>query len=491
MKMTRLEAIKEWGKASREGRPIPDSVRAVLLSTQNEQNQTPLIIPAKVAVVSLGDNLSNRKTNNSKNSKSRDFSEPLASKVIGALTSEQMDSYNKKLADKISRRSALIKDLIQQGFSNKEASRRANQLISPEKLLIGPKGNEKRLVKATIKSRGTKQKTNKSAKNDPWLLAKEKQDEMVKTNRESLRIEGLLAIRPISCIACKISFKTFNNFVDHSVNIHKESVKNPRLIKSDVGHEYKLTETITKINYFEKKEESLSISQVEVIKSKNETFEEKWIRLFAEKGYSVFVVEAFKREALKLKMNARDIRDFLDVCKPLNPTQPVIAQDADQDYGSDAGGEHLAETDEEFSQTIHPINIDTLKVIPDSLAMAVFTDRTVKSRVNQNDFKERVSKNFGHHCALTGSGEALEAAHIEPVGSGNNNTSNGVLMLSCLHRLFDIGLMTIEPNALTIHFKKECTYFAKDILEGKVLRSHNVSLNKEGLNMRWCQFKSE
>jgi len=115
----------------------------------------------------------------------------------------------------------------------------------------------------------------------------------------------------------------------------------------------------------------------------------------------------------------------------------------------------------------------------------------VKSRVNQNDFKERVSKNFGHHCAITGSGEALEAAHIEPVGSGNNNTSNGVLMLSCLHRLFDIGLMTIEPNALTIHFKKECTYFAKDILEGKALRRHNVSLNEEGLNMRWCQFKLE
>ncbi|MGK3126017.1 HNH endonuclease [Candidatus Pantoea formicae] len=491
MKMTRLEAIKEWGKASREGRPIPDSVKTVLLSTQNEQNQTPLIIPAKVAVFSLGDNLSNRKTNKSKDSKSRDFSEPLSSKVIGALTSEQMDSYNKKLAGKISRRSALIKDFIQQGLSNKEASRRADQLISSEKFLIGPKDNEKKLVKATIKSRGAKQKTKKSAKNDPWLLAKEKQDEMVKTNRESLRIEGLLAIRPVSCIACKISFKTFNNFVDHSINIHKKSVKNPRLIKGEVGNENKITETITKSNYFETKEEPLSVSQVEVIKLKDETFEEKWIRLFAEKGYSVFVVEAFKREALKIKMNVREIRGFLDVCKPSNPTQPVTVQGPNQDYGSDAGEELSAETGEEFSQTIPPINIHTLKVIPDSLAKAVFTDRTVKYRVNQNDFKERVSKNFGHHCAITGSGEALEAAHIEPVGSGNNNTSNGVLMLSCLHRLFDIGLMTIEPNALTVHFKKECTYFAKDILEGKALRRHNVSLNKEGLNMRWCQFKPE
>lgn len=36
MKMTRLEAIKAWGRASREGKPIPDDVRKVLISTQND-----------------------------------------------------------------------------------------------------------------------------------------------------------------------------------------------------------------------------------------------------------------------------------------------------------------------------------------------------------------------------------------------------------------------------------------------------------------------
>lgn len=38
MKMTRLEAIKAWGRASREGKPIPEEVREVLISTQQNDS---------------------------------------------------------------------------------------------------------------------------------------------------------------------------------------------------------------------------------------------------------------------------------------------------------------------------------------------------------------------------------------------------------------------------------------------------------------------
>ncbi|EOB3229849.1 HNH endonuclease [Escherichia coli] len=124
----------------------------------------------------------------------------------------------------------------------------------------------------------------------------------------------------------------------------------------------------------------------------------------------------------------------------------------------------------------------------DSIEQALFADRLVRTRTNQNDFKERVAANFGYRCAITDSGEALEAAHIEPVGTGNNNTSNGVLMLACLHRLFDAGLMAIDPESLTVHFKDDCTYFAKSMLEGKKLNDHSVPLNKSGLLERWLSF---
>ncbi|HBR0819763.1 TPA: HNH endonuclease, partial [Klebsiella pneumoniae] len=126
--------------------------------------------------------------------------------------------------------------------------------------------------------------------------------------------------------------------------------------------------------------------------------------------------------------------------------------------------------------------------LSESIEQALFADRIVRTRTNQNDFKERVAANFGYRCAITNSGEALEAAHIEPVGTGNNNTSNGLLMLACLHRLFDADLMAINPDLLTVHFKPDCTYFAKSILEGKKINAHSVPLNKSGLLERWLRF---
>ncbi|HFF0032111.1 TPA: hypothetical protein ACYSE2_005327 [Klebsiella pneumoniae] len=56
------------------------------------------------------------------------------------------------------------------------------------------------------------------------------------------------------------------------------------------------------------------------------------------------------------------------------------------------------------------------------------------------------------------------------------------------HRLFDADLMAINPDLLTVHFKPDCTYFAKSILEGKKINAHSVPLNKSGLLERWLRF---
>ncbi|HBY2381469.1 TPA: HNH endonuclease, partial [Klebsiella pneumoniae] len=44
------------------------------------------------------------------------------------------------------------------------------------------------------------------------------------------------------------------------------------------------------------------------------------------------------------------------------------------------------------------------------------------------------------------------------------------------------------PDLLTVHFKPDCTYFAKSILEGKKINAHSVPLNKSGLLERWLRF---
>ncbi|MFP7655096.1 HNH endonuclease [Chryseobacterium proteolyticum] len=56
-------------------------------------------------------------------------------------------------------------------------------------------------------------------------------------------------------------------------------------------------------------------------------------------------------------------------------------------------------------------------------------------------------------CAVTGCEiiEMLEAAHIYPYkGSNTNKIQNGLLLRSDIHTLFDLGLISINPENYTI-----------------------------------------
>lgn len=126
----------------------------------------------------------------------------------------------------------------------------------------------------------------------------------------------------------------------------------------------------------------------------------------------------------------------------------------------------------------------------DVVESATFTERTIKARANQAGFTDRVRDNFKGRCAVTGSSQGVQACHLEPVATGNNNTSNGVLLLATLHVLMDHGFMAIHPERLTVHFSPACDYFAKDMLEGKALSPHAIPLNKAGLVKIWESFIS-
>ncbi|EFH1556594.1 TPA: HNH endonuclease [Escherichia coli] len=324
-------------------------------------------------------------------------------------------------------------------------------------------------------------------KYDSWYAAKLKQDAENKNHEEQKRIEAALIRHPIGCIECKIDFKSFGRFVDHARDIHRVSVSKPKLVVVD---EIPIDDS----TYAPEKprlpptEEVISIPTAK----RPESFNDKWIRLFTENGYTVAMVEAFKREATKQGMDVKQAHKFLSVCKPSKHIikAPVSPIEAIANIGQSTN-ENTVETLTEAIVAAIAITADNSSytpIISDTIERALFADRIVRTRTNQNDFKERVAANFGYRCAITDSGEALEAAHIEPVGTGNNSTSNGILMLACLHRLFDTGLMAINPEALTVHFKADCTYFAKSMLEGKKLCDHMVLLNKLGLVQRWLNF---
>lgn len=79
----------------------------------------------------------------------------------------------------------------------------------------------------------------------------------------------------------------------------------------------------------------------------------------------------------------------------------------------------------------------------------VSTLRAIKIRRGQKHFRDALLKAYGRKCAVTGCHitEILETAHISPYkGEHTNIVSNGLLLRSDIHTLFDLGLLRIDKN---------------------------------------------
>jgi putative restriction endonuclease len=72
----------------------------------------------------------------------------------------------------------------------------------------------------------------------------------------------------------------------------------------------------------------------------------------------------------------------------------------------------------------------------------------VLPRLGQGLFRILLTEGYGRRCAMTGERTlpVLEAAHIKPYSVVNRHeVSNGLLLRSDLHRLFDDGYLTVDP----------------------------------------------
>lgn len=72
-----------------------------------------------------------------------------------------------------------------------------------------------------------------------------------------------------------------------------------------------------------------------------------------------------------------------------------------------------------------------------------------QGRLGQGAFRLMVMDAYERRCAITGETTllVLEAAHIRPFAeAGPNATSNGLLLRSDFHKLFDCGLLTVTPD---------------------------------------------
>ena len=74
---------------------------------------------------------------------------------------------------------------------------------------------------------------------------------------------------------------------------------------------------------------------------------------------------------------------------------------------------------------------------------------TIFPRLGQGTFRLLITDAYGRRCAMTAERTlpVLEAAHIRPYARGGEHAlQNGLLLRSDLHKLFDLGYMTVDPD---------------------------------------------
>ncbi|MCM2391347.1 HNH endonuclease [Streptomyces albipurpureus] len=87
---------------------------------------------------------------------------------------------------------------------------------------------------------------------------------------------------------------------------------------------------------------------------------------------------------------------------------------------------------------------------------------TIRVRKGQPAFRKQLLAIFGEVCAFTGPApvQALEAAHLYSyAANGKHHKGGGLLLRRDLHRLFDLGLIAVNPKAKALHLLDELKSF--------------------------------
>jgi putative restriction endonuclease len=116
------------------------------------------------------------------------------------------------------------------------------------------------------------------------------------------------------------------------------------------------------------------------------------------------------------------------------------------------------------------------------------TMAAIVQRRGQRAFREALMRAYGGRCAITGCsiGDILEAAHIYPYrGGATNHVTNGLLLRSDLHTLFDCGLIAIDEAEFKVLIAKELGGSEYERYRGRLLRlPDNPSFRPSGDALR-------
>ncbi len=139
-------------------------------------------------------------------------------------------------------------------------------------------------------------------------------------------------------------------------------------------------------------------------------------------------------------------------------------------YGPSAEISVLAAAQEETGSSFDPDStIDGRKKIVASIVR----------RQGQSQFRRKLLEAYEYRCAITNSDvrEVLEAAHITPYrGPDTNHPSNGLLLRADIHTLFDLGLLTIDTDSMSVVLAPSLSNTNYGELAGAPLRLPNVEV---------------
>ena len=116
--------------------------------------------------------------------------------------------------------------------------------------------------------------------------------------------------------------------------------------------------------------------------------------------------------------------------------------------------------------------------------------RLTRVRLGQAEFRRRLVEKFGSSCAVSGRCpvDALEAAHLYSFARlGEHVEGGGLLLRRDIHRLFDKGLIAIEPESSLVDVAR----FLRDFPQYGSLHATTVNADLGKKERRWLKLHWE
>jgi len=125
--------------------------------------------------------------------------------------------------------------------------------------------------------------------------------------------------------------------------------------------------------------------------------------------------------------------------------------------------------------------------VPSSADQSDKVLRSIRARRGQGRFRKALIRRYGNRCMVTGCEilDLLEAAHIVPYKTlSEHHPTNGLLLRSDIHTLFDLHLMVIDPETLKVSFDPKVRSAGYDKYQGSCVAVGKHEPSKVALRAR-------